>query len=178
MLLSIDPDAERNALKAEIGAVVQRMLSYAGGLFSESQQNIFCTKIKKIAQTAAEAWLPIQRSQQKFAIDFDESFDPDDSEWDRFRFAGENTTPAAQDLQGLYILNIFPCISSLEDGVYDPLTKIIQLRSSQASYLAAQHEATQIASYAPTRRSSNRPRRQSTAGSNGNHFLGGNSAKA
>ncbi|KAJ6007485.1 hypothetical protein N7540_011461 [Penicillium herquei] len=177
MLLSIDPDAERNALKAEIGAVAQRMLSYAGGLFVESQRDNFCTKIEKIVQTAAEAWLPIQRSRQKFMTDFDESFDPDDSEWDRFPFAGENTTPAAQDLQGLYILNIFPCISSLEDGDYDPLTRIIQLRSSQASYLAAQQEAAQIASGVPNRRSSNRPRRQSTAGPNGNHFLGGNSAK-
>lgn len=55
MLLSIDPDAKRNALKAEIRAVVQKMLSYVGGLFSESQQNIFYTKIKKIAQTAAKA---------------------------------------------------------------------------------------------------------------------------
>jgi hypothetical protein len=177
VLLSIDPDAERNALQAEIEAVVQRMLSYAGGLFSESQQDLFCTKIKQIVQIASEAWLPIQRSPQKFVTDFDESFDPDDSEWDRFSFAGKNTTPAAQDLQGLYILNIFPCISSLEDGDYDPLTKIIQLRSSQASYLAAQQEAAQIASCAPTRRSSNRPRRQSTAGSNGNHFLGGSLAK-
>lgn len=135
-----------------------------------------CPKIKKIVQSAAEAWLPIQRSRQKFATDF-EPFDPEDSEWERFPFAGENTTPVAQDLQGLYILNVFPCISWLEDGDYDPLTKIIQLRSSQASYLAAQHEATQMTSCAPTRKSSNRPRRQSTAGSNGNHFLGGNSAK-
>lgn len=177
VLLSIDQDAERNALKVEIGAVVQRMLSYAGSLFPESQRNIFCIKIEKIVQIAAEAWLPIQRSRQKFTTDFDESFDPDDSEWDRFPFAGENTTPAAQDLQGLYILNIFPCISSLEDGDYDPLTRIIQLRSSQASYLAAQQEAAQIASGAPTRRSSNRPRRQSTTGPNGSNFLGGNLAK-
>jgi hypothetical protein len=98
-----------------------------------------CPKIKKIVQSAAEAWLPIQRSRQKFATDF-EPFDPEDSEWDRFPFAGENTTPVVQDLQGLYILNVFPCISWLEDGC------------------------------APTRRSSNRPRRQSTAGSNGNYF--------
>lgn len=177
VLLSIDPDAERNALKIEIGTVVQRMLSYAGGLFSESQQDVFGAKIKKIAQTAAEAWLLIQRSRQKFAIDFDECFDPDDSEWDRFPFAGENAKPAAQEVQGLYILNIFPCITSLEDGDYEPLTRIIQLRSSQASYLAAQQEAAQIASGVPIKRSSNRPRRQSTAGSNGNHFLGGNSVR-
>lgn len=177
MLLSIDPDSERNALKAEVRAVVQRMSSYADGLFSESQHDLFCTKIKRIVEIGSEAWLPIQRSRQKFATDFEEYFDPDDSEWDHFRFAGECTTPAAQNLQSLHILNIFPCISSLEDGDYDPLTKIIQLRSSQASYLAAQHEATQIASCTSTRRSSNRPRRQSTAGSNDNHFLGGNSAK-
>lgn len=177
VLLSIDSDAEHNALESEIGAIAQKMLSYAGRIFSESQQELFCTKIRQIVQTAAEAWLPIQRSRRKFETDFDESFDPDDSEWDRFPFAGENTTPAAQDLQGLYILNIFPCISSLEDDDYDPLTKIIQLRSSQALYLAAQGEAAQIASCVSARRSSNRPRRQSTAGSNGNHFLGGSSAK-
>lgn len=175
VLLSINPDAERNALASEIGAIAQKLLSYAGGLLTVSQQELFCTKIKKIVQSAAEVWLPIQRSRQKFVTDFDQSFDPDDTEWDRFPLAGENTTPAAQELQGLYILNIFPCISSLEDDGYDPLTKIIQLRSSQALYLAAQQEAAQIAS--SIRRSSNRPRRQSTAGSNGNHFLGGSSAK-
>ncbi|KAJ5404012.1 hypothetical protein N7509_003883 [Penicillium cosmopolitanum] len=176
MLLSINPDAERNALNTEIRAVVQKMLSYAGGLFPESQLDLFCTKIKKIAQSAAEAWLPMQRSRQKFATDF-EPFDPEYSEWDRFPFAGEDKKLVAPDLQGLYILNVFPCISWLEDDDYDPLTKVIQLRSSQTLYLAAQQEAAQIASCVPARRSSNRPRRQSTAGSNGNHFLGGSSAK-
>jgi hypothetical protein len=145
--------------------------------FLSRSKIFFVLRLKNIVQTAAEAWLPIQRSRQKFMTHFDESFDPDDSEWDRFPFTGENTTPVAQDLQGLYILNIFPCILSLEGGDYDPLTRIIQLRSSQASYQAAQQQAAQIASSAPTRRSSNRPRRQSTAGSNGNHFSGGNSAK-
>lgn len=111
-----------------------------------------------------------------FETDF-EPFDPEDNEWYRFPSAGENTTPVAQDLHGLYLLSVFPCISLVEDDDHDPLTKIIQLRSSQELYLAAQHEATQIATSAITRRYSTRPRRQSTAGSNGKAFLGGNSTK-
>lgn len=54
---------------------------------------------------------------------------------------------------------------------------IIQLRSSQELYLAAQNEATQTATPAITRRYSTRPRRKSTAGSNVKPFLGGNSIK-
>lgn len=176
VILSIDPSAENETLKAEIRAVVQRMSSYAGDLFSEAQHTLFCTKIKTIAQNAAEAWLPIQRSQQKFKTDFD-PFDSDDSEWDLFPSAGENITPVVQELQGLYVLNVFPCVSLVEDENYDPLTNLIQLRSSQELYLAAQNEATQVANSAITRRSSTRPRRQSTAGSNGKSFLGGNSTK-
>ncbi|OQD61619.1 hypothetical protein PENPOL_c016G05337 [Penicillium polonicum] len=151
ILLSIDPRAEHGTLKAEIRAVVQKMSSYAGSLFSEVQHELFCTKVKAIVQNAAEVWLPIQRSQKKFETDF-EPFDPEDNEWDRFPSAGENTTPVAQDLHGLYLLNVFPCISLVEDGDHDPLTKIIQLRSSQELYLAAQHEATQIPISATTRR--------------------------
>ncbi|KAL2698378.1 hypothetical protein AAEP93_011088 [Penicillium crustosum] len=86
-----------------------------------------------------------------FETDF-EPFDPEDNEWYRFPSAGENTTPVAQDLHGLYLLSVFPCISLVEDDDHDPLTKIIQLRSSQELYLAAQHEATQIATSAITRR--------------------------
>ena len=150
------------------------MSSYTDGLFPEAQHDLFCTKIKSIVQNAAEFWLPTQRSQQKFETDFEEPFDPDDNEWDRFPFAGENTTPVAQD-HGPYLLNVFPCISWVEDGDHNPLTKIIQLRSSQELYLAAQHEATQITTSATTRRHSAGPRRQSTARSNGKPFLGGNS---
>ncbi|CAI7621460.1 unnamed protein product [Penicillium palitans] len=174
ILLSIDRRAEHVTQKAEIRAVVQRMSSYTDGLFPEARHDLFCTKIKSIVQNAAEFWLPIQRSQQKFETDFEEPFDPDDNEWDRFPFAGENTTPVAQD-HGPYLLNVFPCISSVEDGDHNPLTKIIQLRSSQELYLAAQHEATQITTSATTRRHSARPRRQSTARSSGMPFLGGNS---
>ncbi|KGO41767.1 hypothetical protein PEX2_107620 [Penicillium expansum] len=173
ILLSIDPHAEQVTLKAEIQAVVQRMSSYADGLFPEVQHDLFCTKIQSIVQNAVEFWLPTQRSQQKFETDFEELFDPDDKDRDLFPFAGENTTLVAQD-HGPYLLNVFPSISLVEDGYHNPLTKIIQLRSSQELYLAAQHEATQITSSVTTRRSHTRPRRKSTAASNGKPFLGGN----
>lgn len=176
VLLSIDPNAEQDALKDKIRAIVQKMSLYAGGLFSEAQHDIFRTNIKTIAQNAADIWLPIQRSRQKFETDF-ESFDLDDDEWDRFPPAGENTQPVTHDLHGLYILNVFPCVSSIEDGDHDPLTNIIQLRSSQELYVAAQHEANQTATPAVTRRSSTRPRRQSIAGSNGKPFLDGSPTK-
>ncbi|KAJ6000750.1 hypothetical protein N7481_001159 [Penicillium waksmanii] len=176
LLLSIDPDAEQDTLIAEIQTVVQRMLSYVGGLFDGEQHDLFCTKIKTIVENAAELWLPIQRSRQKFETDF-EPFDPEDNEWDIFSSAGKNTKLVAQDSLGLYVLNVFPCISMVEDGDHDPLTSIIQLRSSQELYIAAQHEASKISTSAITRRYSTRPRRQSTAGSNGKPFLGGNPAK-
>lgn len=176
VFLSIDPDAKYDNLNDEIQNVVQRMLSYAGGLFHGAQYDLFCSKIKKIVQNASEAWLPVQRAQQKFETEF-EPFDPEDNEWDRFPSAGENKALGAQDLQGLYVLNVFPCLSLVEDGGHDPLTKIIQLRSSQELYLAAHHEATQIGAPVVTRRSSTRPRRQPTAVSNGKPFLGGSSAK-
>ncbi|OQE28797.1 hypothetical protein PENSTE_c003G03719 [Penicillium steckii] len=153
LLVSIDPDAEQKALQAEISAVVQKMLSYAGGLFSRAQQDLFCSKIKTLVQIAAELWLSVQRSQTKFETDF-EPFDPEDNDWDLFSFAGENTVSVAQDLQGIFVLNVFPCISLVEDGGHDPLTKIIQLRSSQKLYLEAYHEATQIATLGITRRES------------------------
>ncbi|KAI2720819.1 hypothetical protein CBS147332_4059 [Penicillium roqueforti] len=175
ILLSIDPHAEYVALKAEIQAVVQTMSSFVEGLFPEAQHELFRTKTKSIVQDAAEFWLPIQRSQQKFEIDFEPS-DLDDNEWDRFPLAGENTKPVAQDIHGFYLLNVFPCISLVEDGDHDPLTKVIQLRDSQELYLAAQNEATQVATSAITRRP--RPRRQSTAGSNRRPFLApGSSAR-
>lgn len=176
IILSIDSGVEREALKAAIQAVVQSMSTYTGGLFSEAQHDAFCTKIKKIAQSAAEAWLPTQRSPQKFETIF-EPFDPDNNEWNPFPFAGENRAPATQGLRGLYLLNIFPCICLLEDEHHYPLSNTIQLCSSQELYMTAQREATQIANSAITRRSSARPRRQSTAGSNGKPFLGGNSTK-
>ncbi|CAG8261520.1 unnamed protein product [Penicillium salamii] len=143
ILLSINPRAEKMAVKAEIQAVVQRISSYAGGLFSEAQQDLFCAK---------------------------------DDEWDHFPSAGHNTTQVAQEYHGLYTLNVFLCISLVEDGGRDPLTKIVQLRSSQELYLAAQHEATQLGA-SITRRQLTRPRRQSAAGSNGKPFLGGDSTK-
>jgi hypothetical protein len=176
ILLSIDPGAEDETLKSEIRAVVQRMSSYVRGLFSEAQHDLFCSKIKSIVQNAAEAWLPIQRSQQKFETDF-ELIDLEEDEWCHFSFAGNNTAREAQDLQGLNILTVFPCISLVEGGDHEPLTDITRLCSSQELYLAAQHEATQMASSTIARRSSTRPRRQSTAGSTGKSFLGGNSIK-
>lgn len=176
VLLSIDPGAELDNLNAEVQTVVQRLLSYTGGLFSGEQHDLFCTKIKTIVQNAAEVWFPIQRSRQKFETDF-EPFDPEDNEWDSFPSAGNNTKLVAQDLHGLSVLNVFPCISLVEDGDRDPLTRVIQLRSSQELYLAAQHEASQITASTVTRRYSTRPRRQSTASSNGKPFLGGNPTK-
>ena len=47
IILSIDPSVECDALQTEIRAVVQSMSSYAGGLFSEAQHDLFCTKIKE-----------------------------------------------------------------------------------------------------------------------------------
>ncbi|KAJ5805574.1 uncharacterized protein N7503_003176 [Penicillium pulvis] len=155
VLLSIDPNAEQDALKHKIRAIVQKMSVYAGGLFSEAQHDSFCTKIKTIAQNAAEVWLPVQRSRQKFETDY-EPFDPEDDEWDRFPPAGENTEPVTQDLHGLYVLNVFP---------------------SQELYVAAQHEAVQTVTAAIARRYSTRTRRQSIAGSNGKPFLDGNTSK-
>ncbi|EYE95300.1 uncharacterized protein EURHEDRAFT_523068 [Aspergillus ruber CBS 135680] len=161
------------AVKAEIGDTFA-IWECAGSLFPEAQHDLFCTKVKTVVQNAAEVWLPIQQSQKKFEVDFD-PIDPDDNEWDRFPSAGKNTTLVAQELHGFFLLNVFPCISLVEDVDHDPLTKIIQLRSSQELYLAAQHEATQTATSATTRRYPTRPRRQSTAGSNGTPFLGGKS---
>lgn len=63
ILLSIDPNAEDEALQAEIRVVVRNMSSYARGLLSEAQHDVFCTSIKRIVQSAVEVWLPIQRSQ-------------------------------------------------------------------------------------------------------------------
>ncbi|KAJ6119089.1 hypothetical protein N7471_013040 [Penicillium samsonianum] len=74
-----DYAAQRCPIKAEIRAVVQRMSSYAGSLFSEAQHDLFCTKVKTKVQNAAEVWLPIQQSQKKFETDF-EPFDPEDNE--------------------------------------------------------------------------------------------------
>jgi hypothetical protein len=177
VFVSIDPSAEKNTLQAAIQAVVQKMLYHAGGLFSGAQHDDFCTKIKIIVENAAEFWLPVQRSQLKFETNF-EPFDPKDNDWDRFSFAGEDTKSGGQDLQGIFVLNLFPHISLVEDGGHDPLTKIIQLRSSQELYLAAHHEATQIANPAASKRYATRSRRQSTAAPNGRPFLGGNSVKS
>lgn len=176
ILVSLDPDAERDALQDKIQSVVQKILSYAGGLFTGAQYDLFCSKIKTIVQNAAELWLPVQRSQLKFETNI-EPFGTEHNDWDPVFFAGEDRVPIAQDLQGIFMLNIFPCVSLVEDGGHDPLTKVIQLRSSQEMYLAAHHEATQIVNPTGSKRYSTRARRQSTASSNGKPFLGGNSAK-
>lgn len=176
LLLSIDPNAENEALQDEIRAVGQKMSSYAGGLFSDAQHDVFRAIIKRTAQNAAEFWFPIQRSRQKFEVYF-EPFDHEDDEWDRFPPAGDNTELGAQELHGLFVLNIFPCISIVQDGDDDQLTKSIQLRSSQELYLAAQHEAAQIVASASSRRYATRTRKQSIAGPNGKPFLGANPTK-
>ena len=173
ILLSIDERAERAALKTEIQAVTHKMTSYVDGLFPEVEQQLFDTRIKEIVQSAVDVWHPIQRSQQKFETYFG-PIDPNDNEWDRFPSAGDNTRLMAQDTLGLFVLHVFPCISLVEDGEREPLTKVIQLRSSQELYMEAQHEGTRASSVI-TRRSSTRPRRQSTADVNGRPFLGGNS---
>lgn len=116
----------------------------------------FVQKPRQKFRTRPKFGFQFSDRKKKFETDFG-PFDPEDNEWDRSPSTGKDKTLVAQELHGLYLLNVFPCISLVEDGDHDPLTKIIQLRSSWELYLAAQHEATQIATSAITRRYSTRP---------------------
>jgi hypothetical protein len=72
-----------------------------------------------------------------------------------------NESEKARDVN---ILTVFPCISLVKDGNRDPLTQLIQLRSSQKLFMAAEHEASQMTtSFVVPGRSSTRSRRKSIA---------------
>ncbi|KAJ5507902.1 hypothetical protein N7527_010045 [Penicillium freii] len=123
------------------------------------------------------------RAQLKYETAFD-LVDFEDDDWEPFRFPGDNAIPNRQDqaLRDVNILTVFPCISLVKDGDRDPLTQIVQLRSTQKLCMEAVYEASQMStSFVVPRRSSTRSRRKSIAQNtdrpNGASFLEGKSPK-
>ncbi|KAJ5678993.1 hypothetical protein N7462_007237 [Penicillium macrosclerotiorum] len=183
VFLSVDQNAERDTLLDEARTVVENMSAYISGLLPKSQHDLFCAAIKEITRKAMEFWLPIQRAQQKYEAVFDFS-DVVDDDWKPFRFPGENAVPngQGQKIQDINILTVFPCILLVDDTGREPLTHILQLRSSQELCIAAQQEASRLTTR-PTmgRRPTTRSRRdsiaQSTPTPNGKAFLDGSTNK-
>lgn len=181
ILLSIDHNAEERILQARIQTVIRNMSSYLWTLLSESQHDSIRIRIGRIVQKAADFWLPIQRAQQRYETDFD-LVDFEDDDWEPFRFHGDNAIPNRQNqvVRDVKLLTVFPCISLVKDGDRDPLTRIIQLRSTQKLCIAAEYEASQMStSFVVPRRPSTRSRRKSIAHNtdrpNGTSFLEGTS---
>ncbi|CAI7627746.1 unnamed protein product [Penicillium discolor] len=183
VLLSIDQSAEESFLRARIQTVIRNMSSYLWAVLSETQHDAIRISIGKVVQRAAEFWLPIQRAQLRYETAFD-LVDFEDDDWEPFRFPGDNAIPNRQDqvVRDVNILTVFPCISLVKDGDRDPLTQIVQLRSTQKLCMEAVYEASQMStSIVVPRRSSTRSRRksiaQNTGRPNGASFLAGKSPK-
>lgn len=183
VLLSIDQNAEERFLQARIQTVIRNISSCLWALLSETQHDAIRISIGKIVQRAAEFWLPIQRAQLRYETAFD-LVDFEDDDWEPFRFPGDNAIPNRQDqvVRDVNILTVFPCISLVKDGDRDPLTQIVQLRSTQKLCMEAVYEASQMStSFGVPRRSSTRSRRKSIAQNtdrpNGASFLEGKSPK-
>ncbi|KAJ5086605.1 hypothetical protein NUU61_007912 [Penicillium alfredii] len=66
ILLSLDRNAEDNLLQARVQTVVRNMSSYLWKLLSETLHDSIRTSMERVAQKAADFWLPIQRAQQKY----------------------------------------------------------------------------------------------------------------
>lgn len=163
VLISIDQNAEKRILQERIQTVIRNMSSYLWTLLSETQLEAIRISIEKVVQRAAEIWLPIQRAQQKYETAFD-LVDFVDEDWKPFRFPGDDAILNRQDqaVRDVNILTVFPCISLVKDGDRDPLTQIVQLRSTQKLSMEAGYEASQTSCVVP-RRSTTRSRRKSIA---------------
>lgn len=146
------------------------------------QHDAIRISIGKIVQRAAEFWLPIRPAQLRYEIAFD-LVDFGDDDWDPFRFPGDNAIPKRKDqvIQDVNILTVFPCISLIKDGDRDPLTQIVQLRSTQKLCMEAVCEASQMSTSFVSKRSTTRSRRKSIAQNtdrpNGASFFEGKSPK-
>ncbi|KAJ5885203.1 hypothetical protein N7495_009713 [Penicillium taxi] len=164
-LLSIDRNAEERILHSKIQMVIRNVSSHLWTLLSDNQYEILRISLGKIVRKAAEVWNPIQRAQQRYETEFD-LVDFGDDDWELFHFPGDNEIPDRQNTtaRDVNILTVFPCISLVKDGVRDPLTKIIQLRSTQKLFIAAEYEASQISK--SSRRSSTRSRRRTITDDN------------
>lgn len=168
ILLSLSLNAEESLLQARVQTVVRNMSSYLWKLLSESQHDSIRASIERIAQKAADFWLPVQRAQQRYETEFD-LVDLEDDDWEPFPFPGDNTVPNCQNqvARDMNILTVFPCILLVKDGNRDPLTRMTQLQSSQKLCIAAEYEASQMStSLVVPRRSSTRSRRKSIAHNN------------
>jgi hypothetical protein len=125
--------------------VIRNMSSYLWMLLSETQLDAVRISIEKVVQRATEFWLPIQRAQQRYETAFD-LVDFVDEDWKPFRFPGDDAIPNRQDQvvrdRDANILTVFPCISLVKDGDRDPLTQIVQLRSTQKLSMEAVYEAS------------------------------------
>ncbi|CAG8918857.1 unnamed protein product [Penicillium salamii] len=168
ILLSLSLNAEESLLQTRVQTVVRNMSSYLWKLLSETQHDSIRASIERIAQKAADFWLPVQRAQQRYETEFD-LVDLEDDDWEPFPFPGDNTVPNCQNqvARDMNILTVFPCILLVKDGNRDPLTRMTQLRSSQKLCIAAEYEASQMStSLVVPRRSSTRSRRKSIAHNN------------
>lgn len=168
ILLSLSLNAEESLLQTRVQTVVRNMSSYLWKLLSETQHDSIRASIERIAQKAADFWLPVQRAQQRYETEFD-LVDLEDDDWEPFPFPGDNTVPNCQNqvARDVNILTVFPCILLVKDGNRDPLTWMTQLRSSQKLCIAAESEASQMStSLVVPRRSSTRSRRKSIAHNN------------
>jgi hypothetical protein len=181
VLLSVDDNAEDRNRQTRIQTVVRNVSSYLWAFLSETQYDSIRINIEKIVQKAAELWLLIQRAPQRYETDF-ELVDFDIDDYKPFHFPGDSALPDKQDqgARDVNVLTVFPCITLVKDGGRDPLSHLIQLRSSQKLFIAAEHEASQmITSVVVPRRSATRSRRKSispkTDRPNGTSFLGGKS---
>ncbi|CAI7566855.1 unnamed protein product [Penicillium glandicola] len=183
VLLSVDHNAEERNRQIRIQTVIRNVSAYLWALLSETQHDSIRISIEKIVQKAAAFWLPVQCAQQRYETDF-ELFDFDIDDCEPFKFPGDSELLDRQDqgARDVNVLTVFPCISLVKDGGRDPLTHLIQLRSSQKLFMAAENEASQImTSFVAPRRSSTRSRRKSIAHNtdrpNGGSFLGGKSSQ-
>ncbi|KAL4998901.1 hypothetical protein BDV10DRAFT_166012 [Aspergillus recurvatus] len=171
ILLSIDPDAQNVVLQSRIQAVVDNVSSHLRGMLPDNQLSELRASIEKIAERAADVWLPVQRSLRKYEPDF-EPLKWGDDQWDLLDFP-EGSSAENEDSPNTLdecLLTVFPCITMVEKGHRISRSYVVQLRRSQPQCLAAGRElANAPVSPAVGRVASNRPRRKSNAPSNAGH---------
>ncbi|OJJ45266.1 hypothetical protein ASPZODRAFT_133909 [Penicilliopsis zonata CBS 506.65] len=171
ILLSIDPNKEQEILGERIRTVTRNVMRLLSGL-PEAFYSEMRDAIEGLATQAGELWSRFRRAERKYEVDFDPLKWGDD-EWRPFVFPDQagavGESPVARTLSES-LLTVFPRICTVEDGIRDAYTFVIELNRSMPQCVAAGKELIREPS-SPTsngRGASNRQRRISIASSSMN----------
>lgn len=142
IILSMDEETQARTCFVGIQNVVTAVSAYLDELLPEDQRLEFHKSLGKVAQRAADIWKPIQRMQRRYEPDFEPPIADDECE--AFVFPGFNDITTERSAkprnQKEVALAVFPRLSVIENRMSTAYTALIQLRSSQDQWIAAENE--------------------------------------